>query len=220
MATSPLTQELNVMSFAHTTQLRMNILLERLQGVDFTRANQQPAELGLDEREVFIPSPSGGRFLRRVFTDLGVQADDSVLDIGCAKGSALRDLTKFPFARIHGIELSPALAEIARRNFARLGTSAVKVHCIDARAFSSYGDFNIFYLYNPFPSDILDTVLQALLAQAGLGKELLVVYNNPLGHAVMLRHGFQSMRRYPDFWGHGILVYSNRPQNSRLGPPK
>jgi len=35
-----------------------------------------------------------------------------------------------------------------------------------------------------------------------------VIYNNPTGHDLMLRHGLQPQRRYPDFWGHGIQVYT------------
>ncbi len=208
------------MGWVHTTQLRLNILLERLQGLDFTRANQRPAELGLDEREVFIPSPSGGPALRRVLADLGIQPADSVLDIGCAKGSAMRDLLRLSFQRVDGIELSPDLAAIARRNFARLKQARVSIHCVDARHFDGYGRYNVFYLYNPFPPVVLAPVLQALTSQHDRRTELLVIYNNPLGHAQMLAQGFTAMRRYPDFWGHGIQVYSNRPQASRLGPPR
>ncbi len=203
------------MSLVHTTQLRLTILLERLQGLDFTRANQQPAELGLDAREVFIPSPSGGKHLRRILADLDIRHGDRVLDIGCAKGSAMRDLLRQPFARVDGIELSPELAGIAERNFAKLGESRVSVHCIDARRFSGYGDYDFFYLYNPFPPTILDQVLQQLVPQTPAGAERIVIYNNPTGHDVMLRHGFHPLRRYPDFWGHGIQVYGNRAQSSR-----
>ena len=204
------------MSLVHTTQLRLNILLERLQGLDFTRANQQPSELGLDAKEVFIPSPSGGKHLRRVLADLDIRPVDSVLDIGCAKGSAMRDLLRHPFARVDGIELSPELAAIARRNFAKLGEARAGVHCADARSFTHYGDYAFFYLYNPFPPAILDQVLQQLVPQTPVGAERIVIYNNPTGHDVMLRHGFHALRRYPDFWGHGIQVYGNRAQSTRL----
>lgn len=208
------------MSLLHTSALRINILLERLQGLDFTRANQQPAELGLDANEVFIPSPSGGKALRRVFADLNIVATDRVLDIGCAKGSAMRDLLRFPFAQVDGLELSAELTEIARRNFAKLGKQHVSVFCEDARTFARYGNYNIFYLYNPFPPQILDQVLAVLkqqTVQADPGGEQILIYNNPLGDAEMQRHGYHPLRRYPDFWGHGILVYSNRKSEGRLG---
>lgn len=197
------------MGFAHTAQLRLSIALERLQGLDFTRANQQPSELGLDDCEVFIPSPSGGRHLRRALADLAIVPGSKALDIGCAKGSAMRDLLRFPFAAVDGLELSPQLAEIARRNFARLGVARAAVHCTDARHFQRYGDYRLFYLYNPFPPEVLEQVLQTMLPQLADGVERTFVYNNPTGHAVMLRQGLQPQRRYPDFWGHGMQVYTH-----------
>jgi len=208
------------MSLLHTSALRMNILLERVQGLDFTRAKQQPSELGLDEREVFIPSPSGGKALRRVFADLNIVATDRVLDIGCAKGSAMRDLLRFPFAKVDGLELSAELTQIARRNFDKLGKRHVAVYCEDARTFARYGDYNVFYLYNPFPPPILDQVLAVLkqqTAQADPGGEQILIYNNPVGDAEMQRHGYYPLRRYPDFWGHGIQVYSSMRGDGRLG---
>lgn len=204
------------MSLMHTTRLRMAILGERLQGLDFTRANQQASELGMDEREVHIPSPSGGMHLRRLLRDLVVEPWECALDIGCAKGSAMRDLLRLPFKRVDGLELSPDLAEVARRNFARLGERRVQVYCGDARQFRSYGEYAVFYLYNPFPPEILVQVLRPLLAQTPAGAERVVIYNNPAGHEQMLAHGFRMLRRYPDFWGHGIQVYSNRPGSQRL----
>jgi SAM-dependent methyltransferase len=208
------------MSLLHSTVLKFQILAERLQGVDFTSANVRPSELGLDESKVYISAPSGDRFLVRVFKDLRIGPEDAVLDIGCAKGSALRQLAKFPFARADGIELAPAMAAIARRNFDRIGPGPggrrVKVFCMDARAFRQYGDYNFFYIYNPFPPEVLDEVLEPLVAQAAPDVEQIVVYNNPVGHEVMLRHGFHARCRYPDFWGHGIVVYSNLAQGGRI----
>jgi hypothetical protein len=197
------------MGFAHTAQLRLSIALERLQGLDFTRANQQPSELGLDDREVFIPSPSGGRHLRRVLADLDMPPGCNALDIGCAKGSAMRDLLRHPFAAVDGLELSPELAAIARRNFLKLGETRATVHCSDARHFQHYADYRLFYLYNPFPPEVLEQVLHTMLPQLADGVQRTVVYNNPTGHDLMLRHGLQPQRRYPDFWGHGIQVYTH-----------
>lgn len=200
----------------HSTRLRMAIVAERLQGLDFTRANQQAGELGMDEREVYIPSPSGGVHLRRMLRDLLVQPGERALDIGCAKGSAMRDLLRLPFAAVDGLELSPELAAIARRNFEKLGERRTQVFCGDARHFQAYGDYAVFYLYNPFPPVVLAQVLPPLLAQTPAGEERVVIYNNPTGHELMLRHGFHMLRRYPDFWGHGIQVYSNRADSQRL----
>jgi len=205
------------MTIIHSSWLRFQILMERWQGLDFTRCNLHPSDLGLNDDEVAIPAPSGDRFLVRVFEEMGIQPSDNVLDIGCAKGSALRRLSQFPFTRAEGLELASELAAIACHNFARLQRPQVKIHCLDARSFTGFNDFNFFYLYNPFSNPILEGVLKSLTAQVDAGRERIVVYNNPIGHALMLQHGFAPMRRYPDFWGHGIVVYSNRPAQSRLG---
>lgn len=87
------------MSLINSGWLRFQILMERWQGLDFTRCNLSPSDLGLDDDEVAIPAPSGDRFLVRVFEEMTIQPSDKVLDIGCAKGSALRRLSQFPFGR-------------------------------------------------------------------------------------------------------------------------
>ena len=46
---------------------------------------------------------------------------DSILDIGCSKGAALLSMHKFSFNKIHGIEISDNLANIAKKIFLYLG---------------------------------------------------------------------------------------------------
>jgi hypothetical protein len=211
------------MSFLHNTVVRFQILGEKLQGLDFTSAKLTPSQLGLDERRVFFAGPSGDRYTAQVFDDLQIQPTDAVIDIGSAKGSALRQLARYPFSRVDGIEISPELAAIAQRNFERLGPGPqgrrVNTFCLDATAFADYGRYNMFYLYSPFPTDVLAQVLTAILAQNTSGRERIVVYNNPIGHDTMLAHGFHLLRRYPDHWGNGINVYSSQADSRRLGRP-
>ena len=47
-------------------------------------------------------------------------------------------------------------------------------------------------------------------------RELVIIDNTPACHDLVVGHGFTPMREYPDQWGNGIRVYSNRPQTSRL----
>ena len=208
------------MSLVHSTLVRFKILGERLQGLDFTSAKVTPGQLGLDERTVFFAGPSGDRYTAKVFDDLEIRPTDAVIDIGSAKGSALRQLSQYPFSRVDGIEISPELAAIARRNFERLGPGPggrrVNTFCTDATAFERYGDYNVFYLYSPFPAEVLAQVLAAILAQNASRRELVVVYNNPIGHETMVAHGFHLHRRYPDLWGNGIHVYSSLASSPRI----
>jgi cyclopropane fatty-acyl-phospholipid synthase-like methyltransferase len=42
--------------------------------------------------------------------DLKINSNDRILDIGCAKGSAIRCMLKFPFAAVDGVEISKELS--------------------------------------------------------------------------------------------------------------
>ena len=98
---------------------KARILKELMQGPDFS-AVIQPEQLGLDPTIYYRGSPSGNRHLRAVIADLPLSPSDAMLDIGCAKGSALACMSEFPFARVEGIEISTKLAGIYIRNFQRL----------------------------------------------------------------------------------------------------
>jgi SAM-dependent methyltransferase len=171
-------------------------------------------------RDRFFAGPSGDQYTAKVFDDLKIGPSDAVVDVGCAKGSALRQLARYPFCRVDGIEISSMLAEVARKNFARLGPGPggrqVQIFCMDAVQFRGYGDYNVIYLYRPFPNEVLAQVLDLINEQNQDQQERIIVYNNPVGHEEVLQRGFYLCRRYPDLWGNGIHVYSNRADSQRL----
>src|SRR5262249_10259484 len=53
---------------------------------------------------------------------------------------------------------------------------------------------------------------------SGREQEMLVIYNNPVYHELIVKDGvFCKQRTYPDGWGNGVFVYSNKAlQHSRL----
>lgn len=194
---------------------RVTILMEKIHGLDFsivTHADQ----LGLDPALAFRSSPSGNRYLGRVLANMHVGEGDRILDIGCGKGSAMRSMLAFPFGAVDGLELSPQLADVARRNFARLRTPRAAIFTDDATAFARYGDYNFFYMYNPFPASVMQPVLAALAAHHQSDGERIIIYNNPTCHAQVVAAGWTLMRTFPDQWGNGIGVYSDRAGQSRL----
>ncbi len=186
-------------------------LLDRLCGLDFlTTIN--PQDVGLNARQVNRSTPSGSRYLARVLRDLKVTADDSILDVGCGKGSAMRSMLRFPFGRIDGIELSEHIAAIAERNFEKLKAGGVRVFVADAARFAGYDDYNMVYLYNPFPASVMAHVVDALIESVSRSeRELVVIYNNAKCHDLVVGRGvFVRKRVYPSEWGTGINLYSNR----------
>jgi tRNA1(Val) A37 N6-methylase TrmN6 len=144
---------------------------------------------------------------------------DSILDIGCGKGSAMWAMCKFPFARIDGIEISPHIASIAAQNFATLKETRCQIFNCDAAVFREYHPYTMIYFYHPFPAEVMERVMANLeLSLAQEEKEVLVIYNNPVCHSLIVERGvFFKMAEYPDEWGNQIYVYSNRPaMHSRI----
>ena len=196
---------------------KYQLMREKFQGVDFSTI-VQPEEVGLDSKYVVHSSPSGNKYLVHLLQDLHITNQDSILDIGCGKGSAMLTMLKFPFARVHGIELSKEIAEIAIRNFTNLKKQRWHVFNENAITYKNYSDYSMLYMYHPFPEAIMRQVVANIHSSvAGRAEEMLIIYNNPVCHELIVNEGFSKHREYPDEWGNGIFVYSNKNlRDSRL----
>src|SRR5262245_58290283 len=58
--------------------------------------------------------------LGRLLRDLGVSRSDAFIDFGCGKGQVLALVSRFPFGRVIGLDLSPSLLARAERNLERI----------------------------------------------------------------------------------------------------
>jgi len=163
-------------------------------------------DLKLNNKVVHKGSPSGNRYLKNVFQDIEINKDESILDIGSAKGSALKVMLNFPFQNIDGIEVSSKLAEISIKNFQKLKTDKVKIFNLDASCFQHYNNYKYFYLYNPFPEITLKRVLSQMNKQIK-EKTIFIIYNNPSCHDLLINFNFLLVKKFPDAWGNGINLY-------------
>lgn len=165
---------------------------------------QSVEELALPADSAHAHSNSGGPYLTKVIDSLEISPADSVLDIGCGKGGAMLSFARAPFSRIDGVELSPAVAEIARNNLKRARVSNVTVYCGDAAEFDRLDSYNYFYMFNPFPeavtARVLDNIRQSARRRA---RKITLIYKNPIFEAVVLASGFRKIRTfdhdYPPF---------------------
>jgi SAM-dependent methyltransferase len=104
------------------------------------------------------------------------------LDLGCGMGRTLLLAAKRPFAQVAGVEISPALAEIARDNLKAADASDrrcrdIRIVTRDAKdAKLPAGDL-VVYMYNPFRGAVMQTVVDRLAAREG--GRLAVVYHTP-----------------------------------------
>jgi SAM-dependent methyltransferase len=111
------------------------------------------------------------------------------VDLGCGKGRPLLVASEFPFRDILGVELSPSLAEIARRNAAAIAQrfpqrTAIRVVVADASEFPLPAGDLVVFLYHPFGAELVAKVVAAVEAAVMTGhRAIYVVYYNPVaGH--------------------------------------
>ena len=122
---------------------KIEIFYESLYGIDFLTVIPTN-KLGLDKNMVSKGSPSGNKFLYNLLKDLNITQNDSILDIGCAKGSALKYMSKFPFNKVNGLELSKTLVQVCSKNFTILNNNKIKIYNQSAIDFNDYDKYNFF----------------------------------------------------------------------------
>ena len=121
------------------------------------------------------------RIFRRILRDLPFPPEGTAfVDLGSGKGRALILASAYPFAKIVGVELSPALHEIAEHNTRTPRAEALlagrlELHCMDAAAYELPDRDSVVFLYNPFAPEVLVPVLDRLVQHP---HRLAIVYRN------------------------------------------
>jgi SAM-dependent methyltransferase len=108
------------------------------------------------------------------------------IDLGSGKGRTLLMASDYPFCRVVGVELLPALNLIAQENLNKYRSDAQKCFaiestCADAAGFDFPGEPIVLFLFNPFPESGLRRVI-ANLEQSlrEYPRKVYVLYHNPL----------------------------------------
>jgi precorrin-6B methylase 2 len=91
---------------------------------------------------------------------------DVFLDYGCGMGRPLVMSATRPFRKVIGIELSPGLTELARRNVtdtrANLQCHDIELHNIDAQQYQVPSDVSVVFMCSPFSGSVLRAVLDKI----------------------------------------------------------
>jgi len=148
---------------------------------------------------------------------LHITPQDSIIDIGCGKGYALRTMQKFQFESVDGIELSAHIANIAIRNFKKLNSNRSKVFIGDAAQFNEYDIYNYVYFFNPFPSVVMSRVVNSLVQSVSRSeRKLVIIYMNPTCNDVIVNNSvFVKTGEYCRC-GCRIFIYTNRIYNNLI----
>jgi len=183
---------------------RLAIVKDKMLGYDFL-TTVSPEDLGLDPVRFSRCSPSASNYLKNLFNSLKITQADSILDIGCGKGSVLNLLINYEFGKISGIEISKEIFSICKKNLDKKRDIRIEVINQDARYFKSYDDYNYFYMYNPCSDDILSPIIKNIAECASNDKT--IIYNFPKYEEILIANGFKCLKKFDDEWGNGIKIF-------------
>jgi SAM-dependent methyltransferase len=139
-----------------------NRVLDR--GID-TAAHATLPEHAHPERLAYLPS--GWHVLPRALRHVGASDHDTFVDFGCGKGRVVHQAARRPFRKVIGVEISPALAEVARTSLAARSRQHrcrdVEIVVADAAHYQVPDDLTIAYFFHPFYGETFDAVMRNIV---------------------------------------------------------
>jgi hypothetical protein len=150
------------------------------------------------------------RLLRALPIDF---ADHTFIDLGSGKGKALLMASDLPWRRIVGVELAPALHEVAQRNVALYRSPAQRCTSFelwrgDAAKFVLPPGNLVVYLFQPFPADTMAAVMDNVKKSIGSGARVALAYMNPLFDTMIRASGIFELYEHRDASAPGELGWS------------
>jgi hypothetical protein len=139
------------------------------------------------------------------------------VDLGSGKGRTLLMASEYPFRRIVGVELLPALHLAAQENLSQYRSESQKCFalesiCGDATEFPFPAESMVLYLFNPFPEAGLKRMIANLeLSLREHPRTVYVLYHNPLLQHVV--SGSQALKKVGGT--HQYAVYESKAAPSR-----
>jgi tRNA G37 N-methylase Trm5 len=142
-------------------------------------------EFGLADENRVDHIPSFWETLPRILPRKEVSADDVLIDLGSGMGRVVvLAARRYNFRRVIGVEISPQLHEIAKRNVernrTRLRCTEIELVNADVLDYTIPEDVTVAYLYNPFTGPVFQHVVAELNRSVERNpRELRIVYLNP-----------------------------------------
>jgi predicted RNA methylase len=139
--------------------------------------------------------PSPVEACQELFASLPIRHQDfTLIDLGAGKGRVLLVASGFAFKRVIGVEFARELVETARRNIERFGCRAEVVHA-DAAEYKFPVDNLVVYLYHPFGSEVLRSVLGSL-REISAQHDVYLIYLNAKNSSCVeeFAHEIQALR--------------------------
>jgi SAM-dependent methyltransferase len=174
--------------------------------------------------------------IRQALTAIPAPQQCRFLDLGCGKGRPLLVATEFGFPAITGVEVSPGLARIARRN-AGISANAypdrtrINIVTADATKYRLPAENLVIFLYNPFDGPLVARLLGNIVASLLQSpRTLYIVYYNPVFAGILdaspaLERRYAAQIPYdPGELGYGpdtsdaVVIWQNRGNPNPIPP--
>jgi SAM-dependent methyltransferase len=156
-------------------------------------------EVALADAVRYVPIPE--KVMRNVLAKIQRVVEPracAFFDLGCGKGRAVVMATWLPFQEVHGVELSPRHADLARANLAGylanprravVRCTNVTVTCGNALDVEYPRTNLVIFMYRPFKGQVFQGVLDRLHAfHEATGHRVVIAYACPLEERMLERH--------------------------------
>jgi predicted RNA methylase len=111
----------------------------------------------------------------------------TLVDVGAGLGRVVLHAARRPYRQIVGVEISPALVEVAKDNRTayrgELACRDIRLVRADAASFTFPRGDLVVYLYNPFGAAVLAPMLDRLTADRR--RDIALVYHTPVERATV-----------------------------------
>lgn len=171
----------------HRIQMGLAVIREKTKGLDFSRPDRMydRAKKGYN---MYVISPD--EILHNLLSCVDLKQFHSFIDVGCGKGYVMHKALEYGFTKVGGIEYDEQLYKICEENIRKTKRQdTISVTCGDACEFKHYGDYDVFYFFNPFKGEIMSKVMDQVVEQCR-GREIMIIYYNPLYAEVMESYGY------------------------------
>jgi SAM-dependent methyltransferase len=118
------------------------------------------------------------------------------IDFGCGKGAAILLASQYGFRKYIGVEYSPVLTGECKTNIEKFSKRTGRninhdIICCDATKYEVPPEANVFYFFNPFHDEILDTILQNIEESLKTNaRDILILYFNAMHKNVIEKYGY------------------------------
>ena len=137
---------------------RVKILQEKMNGLDFTKSHTAE-DLNMPKEIAKMYAPTLKHDFHLIMNHLKIKPTDAILDYGVGKGAAVAMMSEYPFRLVSGVDISKELIDICEKNIKTLGIKNIELFTHDAGEFKEIDDYTHFYLFNPFPGNVVKRVL-------------------------------------------------------------